>query len=152
MKDRRLSWTRRHLYRLWIIPIALIVLQTGVWVFDRTPPIVINGYKTTRSGAVTILHLDVKRDLSRRCSAEITRHFFDAAGVRFDVTGTVSFGAGTSASNEQRTPGKLLLALRIPPGAAKGVGQLETTAEYVCNPIHLLLPIQMKMTQDVEVL
>lgn len=158
MIDQRRRHNLRRLYKvickLWIVPLVMLGLQFTVWVFDRTSPRVIGAYTATPAapGGAVVLTIDVKRDLSRRCSTNLIRYFYDARAVRYSVGGVETRSAIHAIYSEAMSPGKLILGFNVPPAAARGTGLLVTTLEFTCNPLHTIWPIAMVMTQEVEVL
>ena len=136
----------------------LLLLSVGqfvLWGVDRKAPLRMLTYTATptQAGGNTLIHLDVKRDLTRTCAATYSRLFYDAAGSRYEITqGLQAMNATSIADTDRRTPDVALLSIRIPADAAPGKGSLVTALEYSCNPMHLLYPLPVLLTIDVEVL
>lgn len=129
--------------------------QCVVWSLDRTPPFEMLSYNAlpARAGDNSIIKLDVRRDLARKCSVTYSRMFFDAKGARFEVTsGQQVMSAAAIEESNKRAPNTLRLSIMVPTKASPGVGALITTLDYACNPVHQLYPVQVLITMDIEVL
>jgi hypothetical protein len=130
------------------IVVGWILLITGVLSFiglalDRKEPFKVISYPETSAprGGVLQLTVDVWRDKSRDCNAVFSRYLFDAKGRRFeDIQGAIASDAMIDAM-EARAPGKMLLAVNIPPNMEPGRALLETVLKYECNKAHAIWPI-----------
>lgn len=134
------------LARAMIVPvIALFValVQFIVWGLDRTPPYTELSARadSARSGAELRVRLEVRRELHRRCDADMSRSVFDAAGTRFDLPGMDEFPAARIESIARRTPDAMSVSIVTPTGMAAGRAVLVTTLRYYCNPVHHFFPI-----------
>lgn len=135
--------------------VLLAIGQIIFWGVDRSVPFRIVSYVSNPAlpGDTVIFHAKVKRDLQRHCSVTYSRMFHDSAGSWFDITpGRQMMSTDAINALNQRTPDSLILSVTVPPKAAPGKGSLVSVLDYVCNPTHLLYPVPMLMTMDVEVL
>jgi hypothetical protein len=95
-----------------------------------------------RPGQIVVIRATVHRDIKRKCSAEFTRYAFDAEWPRWYLDSGQA-GPALIETLEERSPGQLAVAFRVPDDAAPGVGTLETVLGYRCNKVHYLWPVQV---------
>jgi hypothetical protein len=95
-----------------------------------------------RPGQIVVIRATVHRDTKRECSAEFTRYVFDAARTRWYLDSGQASPA-LIETLEERSPGHLAVAFRVPEDAAPGGGTLETVLDYRCNKVHYLWPVQV---------
>lgn len=132
-----------------------VTLQLSLWWLDNKPPFLLIAYTVspTERGDLAILRVNVKRDLSRDCSVTYSRMFYDAEGTRTELTPDVQLMTAEAINDlDARTPDKLVITVRVPKEAAKGLGAVVTPLEYVCNPLHQLYPIHLLLRMNLEVL
>lgn len=142
--------TLERLNILFLLIIAVCVMQVAVWVFDTAPPFKLLSYTATeaRAGQSTLVEATVWRALDRNCSVVFSRHMFDARGVRFDLSGSQIMSADALRALDRISPGKLRLNAVVPSVAAPGPALMVTVLEYRCNPWQEALgkPIRVEMT------
>jgi hypothetical protein len=145
------------LQRSAIVAWALLLssfIGLGLMVMDDSPPFETISYVSTpvKPGGVARFEAIVKRDLSRRCSVTFSRHAFDSTGLRLDLVPATSMTADALEGLERATPGRLRVAVGIPPFAAPGPARLVIPLSYVCNPWQAIRPIEMVMEMSFEIL
>lgn len=142
---RIIVWAGKSFWIKWLGFIA-VVIQAGVWAFDRTPPyevlspvLVFNG----PPGGSVKFQAKVRRDLDRDCSVEFMRYIIDGAGARHDLPNDPRHlsAEGIRKMAEQMGLDRLILSVAIPIDATPGPSVYGTELEYTCNPIHVFKPI-----------
>ena len=125
----------------------------GWMMLDTAAPFVMLDYtaESVRPGAVLRVDVQVRRDLSRKCSVTFSRHMFDSAGTRVDLVGSTQMTAKALEGLEKHSPGQLRMAVPIPPYVSIGRAHLVTPLAYVCNAWHSVRPIETTMVIDFEV-
>lgn len=138
--------------------VAHIFLWLGVasfaWLIsDRDPPFdVVRVYPAeARAGEYVFIEADVQRDMTRLCSVDYSRRLYDSNGTRFPVE-SGSMDEDSIRELEQRSPGKLRIAVRLPEVMATGHAVLETNREYTCNKAHKWAPIKSRSVYPITVL
>jgi hypothetical protein len=104
-----------------------------------------------KPGGVLRIEAKVRRDLSRKCSVQFSRHIFDSQGTRHDISAETMMTFAALQGLEQVTPGRLVLAVHLPPHIALGKARLVTPLIYQCNVWHSVKPIETTMVVDFEV-
>lgn len=141
---------------LWLPAIVLLVglAQCTFWALDRKAPfsIVAVSPASGRPGSTILLDVAVKRDISRPCSARFTRQIYDSRGVRYDMEGDQLATSAAVSRSEKMSPGRLLLAIDVPPSAQPGGAVMLTSLAYTCNPVQVLWPIEVTTAIPFEVL
>lgn len=134
---------------------VLFALVIAYWAVDRDVPFTLESYavEPVKAGTTTTVRAKVKRDLDRRCSVVFSRTFYDASGVRYELTEGVQFmnALALDAYNE-RSPDMLAFSVKVPPSATPGKGSVMTALNYECNPIHQFFPISTVLEMNLEVL
>ncbi|CDS48912.1 hypothetical protein [Polaromonas sp. CG9_12] len=151
---------RIHRIATAILALGFVLLLAALgqalsWGLERTPPFVLLGYtaNAARPGEQIVVHARVQRDLTRRCSVTYSRSFYDAAGTRYDLTqGDVLMNAAALDDLSRRMPRELVFGITAPRSATPGRAAIVTALDYVCNPMHLLYPIGVMLTMDVDIL
>jgi hypothetical protein len=136
-------WLQRWMW-LANLTILLSFVIIATYAADRVAP-----YKIIESeplevvkGQTATFKAKVWRDPSRACSADFSRFIFDSFGARHDLGNSMATAAMINAM-EKKTPGRLVLAIEIPPGVAPGPATMITTLHYRCNKVHALWPIEV---------
>lgn len=143
---------------LLFLGVALLLWAMGqalYWGLDRSPPFELLHYRVTpaRPGEAIVVRASVQRDLTRHCSVMYSRHFFDAGGIRYDLTlGDMLMNAPALDDLNRRMPNEMIFSIATPPSATPGKGAIVTALDYVCNPLHRLYPITLILTIDVDIL
>ena len=142
----RLDWLPR------IILLAAAVM-VGIQAADRREPFEVLRVEpaSARPGEIVTIYADVRRDVSRACSADLSRSVFDSRLVRFDYPQT-RFSAEMIEEMERAHPGRLQVAVMVPPGAAAGPADLVNVLSYRCNQVHALWPIEVTTRMPFTVL
>ena len=136
--------------RRWFwLPAAILLLagaQLVLWAVDRKPPFAV--LHTTPAigirGQEVRLQAAVRRDLWRGCSVKFSRYVFDANGFRRDLEVERSVSAEFIAALERKSPGQLLVVIKLSQEFPLGNSSLVTDLHYCCNPLHVLWPIAVK--------
>ncbi len=134
---------------------SIFLLQLAAWSMESNPPFTLLAYdvRSAKAGHNAMVIARVIRDMKRNCSADFSRFFYDANGARFDLSeGSKHMNIAAIATMERTTPGILQFTFQVPEGAAIGTGKIVTSLDYVCNPWHLMWPIQVVTEFQVEVL
>ena len=120
---------------------------------DREPPFTVLRVwpASAAPGEEITIHVDVKRQIDRNCSARMSRSIFYSTQERTDL-GTAHFSAQTIAAMERATPGRLHVNFVVPKGADPGPAALVSSLEYVCNATHRWVPIEMTTTMPFTIL
>lgn len=151
---KRVNFFVSGIFLVGIAMLGAFLIQLGVWAADTRVPFQLLAYKVSSvaPGQLAVLDAVVKRDLNRKCSADFSRYFFDSNNTRFDITqGVQHMNSATIEDLDSRNPGELRFLFRVPAEAAPGKGTLVTDLTYMCNPLHLVWPIQYLMKVDMEV-
>lgn len=130
----------------WLATFVLFVtiIAAGFLALDREPPFAILEVEpaAARAGETVKLHMTVRRDVERECSAEFTRYVFDSGFTRYYIDrGQAS--ADFIRNLEKKSPGHLNIAFTIPADVDPGPATLETVLDYRCNKMHRLWPIEV---------
>ena len=138
------------LARLILLLAALLVLYYAA---DREPPfrLISTEPAEAQAGEYLTLRNKVHREVSRGCNTEFTRYIFDSHGTRYDM-GHAQATAETIARMERKTPGELLMSLRLPPNLAPGPATLQTVLHHECNRVHNVWPIRTTVDMPFTVL
>lgn len=144
MRQKTLSWMADNVWTGWFLCLPLLVIPL-FWAFDRTPPFEILSHQPAsgKPGGQLVVVADVRRDLSRGCSAYFTRHLYSPAGYRYDLEGLQFASAEQVRDIEARQPGRLALAIELPMSLSAGTAHLVTNLQYRCNPLHAVWPINV---------
>jgi hypothetical protein len=137
---------------LLIALVATTVLGLTVGALDRRAPFAVLPHEPVlvQAGHWSSISVPVYRDLSRRCDASYSRFLFDSANSRVDLSSGFVPWEQIQAMDD-RTPGRLLITIPVPPIEAPGVkggikpgpGRLASDLEYVCNKGHVLFPVKV---------
>lgn len=148
--------TTNFLHRLRWVFTAVLVLCAGqvlVWGFDRSPPLSLVGWaieKPVHPGGPLRITLAVQRDLTRECSATVSRHIEDGRGFRFDLPQLVMDAHAIAALQESLKDESRIL-VQMPDDAAPGNGRYVSALSYACNPVHRVWPIRMRFVLPFEI-
>jgi hypothetical protein len=154
-------WTFAHrvdeiLERLeWVPKLVLLaaLVMIGIQAADRRAPFEVLRVEpaSARPGEIVMIYADVRRDTGRVCSADLSRSVFDSRNVRFDYP-QARFSAEVIAGMERAHPGRLQVAVMVPPGAAAGLADLVNVLSYRCNQVQALWPIEVTIRMPFTVL
>jgi hypothetical protein len=140
------------------MPVAAYVLVLSTMgavslMLETQPPYELLQYEAPAAHPGGVLHVEarVKRDLSRPCSVVFSRHIFDSQGTRHDIVAATSMTVAAVRGLEKAAPGRLVLAVQLPPYIPLGKAQLVTPLSYTCNAWHTFKPIEETMVIDFEV-
>jgi hypothetical protein len=137
------------LNRLMWLPKATIIVglvAMTYWAFDRKPPFVVHSARVVPPsipGGALLVEGEVSRDVSRPCDLTVHHWVEDSQGYRHYLP-VVQMPAESIKRLEQsispgRTKFSTMLATAVPFGAAT----YHAENQYVCNPVHVLLPISV---------
>lgn len=132
------------------VKLILLVLVLGtLWLAtDRAPPFEVlkPDYPppVVAPGEHVVLRADVRRNISRDCSAVMSRHIHFSDARRIELP-TAEFSASELASQELRSPGRMAPVVLVPLWAPDGRADLIATIRYRCgrNPWHWPFPIEV---------
>ena len=143
----------RHVWAAWAM-LAISAAGLTFMAMHRSPPFVSLSYTATPGYRAGVAFIDavVERDLDRGCSVTFSRAMVDAAGARWDVIPRTTATAEALREFNRASPGRLRMPIPIPPEAAIGTAKVITSLSYVCNPTHVLLPIDMVLVYKFEVM
>jgi hypothetical protein len=146
------SILQRSAWLAWAL-LILSALGAATLVLDDQPPFKMIAYTTqpVKPGGVLRVEALVKRDMTRPCSVVFSRHIFDSVGTRHDISAATPMTVVALQGLEKATPGRLVLAVKLPDHIALGKAQLVTPLVYQCNAWHSLKPIEETMTMTFEV-
>ena len=138
------------LARVILLLAAMLVLYYAA---DREPPfrLISTEPAEAQAGEYLTLRNKVHRDVSRGCNTEFTWYIFDSHGARYDM-GHAQASAETIARMERKTPGELVISLRLPPNLAAGPATLQTVIHHQCNRTHAWVPIETTVDMPFTVL
>ena len=124
--------------------IILGLLAVVYFAFDRAPPYSVLSVEpaSARPGEMVKLRMHVRSDVSRQCSADLSRFVFDALNARYFLD-HAQLSAELIAKMEARTPGIREIAIMVPSSAAPGPARMVSSLEYECNRVHSLWPIRV---------
>lgn len=151
--SRVTSWLESYIkvaFALLFIWFAIL----GYWAVDRSSPFQLKDYTVFNAGRgqTMFIDADVQRDTARACAVTFSRYLFDSKLIRHELGGGQYMSAAALKDMDATLPGRLRLAIQVPPGAALGPASLITALEYNCNPVHTVWPIEVLMKMNVEVL
>ena len=117
---------QRSAWLAWAL-LVLSAIGAASLVLDNTVPWSLIEYRVgpVAPGGVLRVEAIVQRDVSRKCSVQLSRHVFDATGARRDVVPAMLMTAAALEVLEKTTPGRLVFEVAIPefslhlPGAAR---------------------------------
>ena len=135
--------------------VALGIVQIAFWWYDSAPPFAVLGIERlerVHPGQTVRISAHVLRDIRRNCDATMRRAVFDSGGYRYDIAGEVFFTAESIAKMDQMAPGKLTVAIDVPPGLLPGPAVVISQIEYQCNPLQRLFPITILTELPFEVI
>ncbi len=139
----------------WIAWLLIALSAAGlVWMMsDVSPPFAMVSATTNKPKPGELLRVDavVQRQLKRQCGVTFSRHMFDSSGTRMELAGDTYMPPEALEQLEGIAPGRLRLAVPVPPHAQPGPAKLVTPLSYQCNAWHSLRPIHVLMTIDFEV-
>ena len=143
-------------------PLLLVCLLTWgglgisalVWAMDDAPPIKLLGYSVTpvHPGGTMLVVADVKRDLTRNCTATFSRQFVDSRGALHAVESDTSVSASNIRAMDARNPNKLIFTVPTTWDTPPGKSLIITPLQYNCNPWHAMRPIALSLEMQAEVL
>ena len=124
------------------VTLALMFAALVWFAFDRAPPFeMLHVYPAqAKVGEQITVYAYVRRQISRNCSAKMSRAVFDSIQDRFDL-GDSFFTADMIERMEFATPGRVALRFTIPPTSRPGSAALVSALEYSCNATHRVWPI-----------
>lgn len=141
---------------VWVAWLTIAVSSAGAlgMLLQRDPPFKSLSYTSTpgyRSG-VAFIDAAVARDIDRGCSVAFSRAFVDAKGARWDILARTTATAKSLREFNAASPNTLRIPVAVPSEAAVGPAVLIISLEYVCNPMHVLWPIDVVLSYRFEVL
>jgi hypothetical protein len=146
------KYLQRSAWVAWLLLVLSGIGAASLMLDDKSPFTMLE-YRVgaVKPGGVLRIEATVKRDLSRKCSVEFSRHVFDSLGTRHDITPETMMTSAALEGLEKATPGRLVLAVQLPPHIALGKAQLVTPLVYQCNAWHAVKPIESTMVVTFEV-
>lgn len=151
---------RRTLLFAQIVGALLLAIFVAMVFETREPPFEILPHApiAVQAGQWAEVRLQVRRDMTRRCTVSYSRTLIDADGSRFDLPGGNETTSGVMR-NHTRTPGVLPLMVLMPPlkepgrhGIDPGPAVLKVTRAWACNPVQELWPIRADTVTQLYVL
>lgn len=121
---------------------------------DRAPPFVSLSYTAApaKPGGTALIEAQVHRDLRRNCSVKFSRFFIDSAGTRWEVTALNTVTPKGLRAFDLASASRLRIPVPVPVGASPGMATLIIPLAYHCNVVQELLPIDVVLTYQFEVL
>lgn len=138
------GFMRRAIAVAWVT----IVIGAGMFAFkalwNRSPPFAVLSVDaaTARPGDYVRIYASVWRDPTRQCSLNYNRYLYDRDGLRYDM-GSSSASFEAIAAVEAATPGRLAVAVQLPPSILPGRARILTELAYRCNYAQNLFPIEL---------
>lgn len=113
-----------------LIIIAALCL-VGYYAMDREPPFAIVSVlpAAAKPGEYITIQAVVRRDISRKCSADFSRYLYDASGARFDLGHSIA-SAEMIEQLERTSPNVLRISVILPETMAIGPAKLQTVLSY----------------------
>ena len=138
---------------------AAVLASVAVVVFlmalDRTPPFEVLRYTTVpaKPGGVALIYAEVRRDLHRNCSVELSSHLFDSSGARWEYGGAQMTTPQGIRDIDAAAPGRLERKVALPHEIAPGPASVKSSMIYRCNMLQdVLRPIYVQTEFKFEVL
>lgn len=124
--------------------IIFALLAVVFFALDREPPYALISVEpaAARPGDVVKLRMTVRSDVSRQCSADLSRFVFDAMNARYFID-HAQLSSSLIAGMESRTPGIREIAITVPTSATPGPARMVSALEYQCNRAHSIWPIEV---------
>ena len=124
--------------------ILAALLLVAYYATDRNPPFAVLSVvpASARPGEYITIQATVRRDIDRKCSAEMSRYLYDASGARFDI-GQSLVSSGMIEHLERTSPSVLRVSVRVPESMSVGPANLQTVLAYKCNKTHNIWPIEV---------
>lgn len=142
-----IAWLDKLAQRfLWAAKVTILV-SIGLVIYyaaDRAPPFTVISVEPAEAlpGDTVTIHATVSRDMTRRCSADMSRYVFDSGNTRFDL-GTSFFTPEVIRDMETRAPGRLTISIKVPEDAKSGPARMVSVLNYRCNRVHNIYPIEV---------
>lgn len=133
----RMQWLAKCLVVFGLLAVAWFAL-------DRDAPFEVYAVEPAqaRPGEIITIRANVRRDVDRYCSADMTQFIMDSEKKRFDL-GISHASADLITELDRQAPGKLILTMRLPVAMAYGEADLYSSISYRCNKVHALWPIEV---------
>ena len=147
------SFLERYILISWAI-LGFCGLVLIYWAAERKPPFEMVDYKVHNAvrGETAYVNAKVTRDLNRDCTVTFVRYLIDRDKVRHDIGGTQYMTSAALHQMERDMPNSLNLALRLPEDLPVGPAKLVTALEYRCNPMHHLMPMDVLLEMQLDVM
>lgn len=129
---------------MWLLLVGIICVGVYQASTDREPPFRVLEVEpaAARAGEIVTIRQRVVRDMSRPCNVKWTRFLWAPGMGRIDLTPeAVLVGPDFIRRMEERSPGRLVVSVRIPDTAQAGQGSLVTHLDYWCKTAQRAWPI-----------